>query len=296
MLASAASFHASLARPAAAKNSHQLRSKLRPSTQTRVSYATSSDSLSKIQADILRHNANIPARLGKLKPHPGSKKPERRIGRGIGSGRGKTSTKGHKGRTARQGGEVAFGFEGGQTPFYKRMRKFGFTNKYHQRKYSPVNLARLQFWIDTGRIDSTQTITMKTLLDSNCVGKLRRQQKGIKLLGEGGDWFKTPINIEVSQASESAMKAVQSAGGSVKLVYYNDTGLRAMLKPEKYYPHTDRPLPYLTIPRAKVNKRLLQPMEQPEQFPGWVEAQTALKEAITAASGSGSTTNGTAPL
>lgn len=67
---------------------------------------------------------------------------------------------------------------------YKRMRKFGFTNKAHKIEYSPLNLARLQFWIDTGRIDATQTITMKTLLDSGCVGRLRKLQAGIKLLGE----------------------------------------------------------------------------------------------------------------
>ena len=103
---------------------------------------------------------------------------------GKGTGRGKTATYGHKGRTARQGGEVAFGFEGGQTPFYKRMRKFGFTNRRNKIEYASVNLSRLQFWIDSGRIDASQTITIKTLLESGCVGKLRKLQQGIKILGE----------------------------------------------------------------------------------------------------------------
>lgn len=107
-----------------------------------------------------------------------------RIGRGIGSGKGKTSGRGHKGRTARQGGEVAWGFEGGQTPFYKRIRKFGFTNNFHKIEYASLNLSRLQFWIDCGKIDPNQKITMKTLLDSKCVGRLRKSQQGIKVLGE----------------------------------------------------------------------------------------------------------------
>lgn len=75
----------------------------------------------------------------------------------------------------------------------------------------------------------------------------------------------------------------------MKLVYYNRTGLRAMLKPEKYHPHTARPLPYLTIPRANINRKLLHPMEQPEQFPGWVSAQNALREAIEASSADSNT-------
>lgn len=67
---------------------------------------------------------------------------------------------------------------------YKRMRKFGFTNKPHKIEYAPLNLSRLQFWIDTGRIDASQKITMKTLIDSGCVGQLRKLQQGVKLLGD----------------------------------------------------------------------------------------------------------------
>lgn len=67
---------------------------------------------------------------------------------------------------------------------YKRMRKFGFTNKPHKIEYAPLNLSRLQFWIDTGRIDATQKITMKTLVDSGCVGRIRKLQRGVKLLGD----------------------------------------------------------------------------------------------------------------
>lgn len=90
----------------------------------------------------------------------------------------------------------------------------------------------------------------------------------------------------MSQASTSALNAVQQTGGKIKLVYYNPVGMRALLSPEKYAPHTTRRLPYLTIPRVNINRKLLHPMEQPTQFSGWVEAQNALREAIESSSGS----------
>lgn len=82
---------------------------------------------------------------------------------------------------------------------YKRMRKFGFTNKAHKIEYAPLNLSRLQFWIDTGRIDATQMITMKTLVDSGCVGRLRKLQRGVKLLGD----VRTPHPISLLLKSYS---------------------------------------------------------------------------------------------
>lgn len=107
---------------------------------------------------------------------------------------------------------------------------------------------------------------------------------------QGHDWFKTPIDIEVSQASTSALNAVQQTGGKIKLVYYNGVGMRAMLSPEKFAPHTTRRLPYLTIPRVNINRKLLHPMEQPEQLPGWVEAQNALRDAIQSSGAGGKQT------
>lgn len=278
-MASLWSVHSSMARRWPAKATE---ARVMPFSSVRSFHrsATSQSELNPILQKNLAHNANISVQLNTLKPMPGSRKPERRIGRGIGSGRGKTATKGHKGRTARQGGEVAFGFEGGQTPFYKRFRKYGFTNRRHKIEYATLNLARLQFWIDTGRIDPTQKITIKTLVESGCVGRLRKLQKGIKLLGEGHDWWKTPIDIEVSQASTAALNAIKQTGGTIKLVYYNQTGMQALLHPEKYAPYTARRLPYLTIPRQNINRKLIHPMEQPDQLPGWVEAQQALQEAI----------------
>lgn len=132
-----------------------------------------------------------------------------------------------------------------------------------KRVYQPVPLARIQFWIDTGRIDPTQKITMKTLVDSGCAGRLRKGEVGIKVLGEGSEWWNASVDLEVSQASSSVINAINRTGGNIKLVYYNRVGLRALLHPEKF---VDRKIPYLTKPKAKVNKKLVNPMEQPEQL------------------------------
>ncbi|XP_049848260.1 50S ribosomal protein L15-like [Schistocerca gregaria] len=226
----------------------------------------------------VERNRKVISLLNTISDNPGARKKRHILGRGIGSGRGKTCTKGHKGRKVRQGGSVNLGFEGGQVPFYKRFRKHGFTNRAHKRVYSPVSLARLQFWIDTGRIDPNQKITMKTLIDSKCVGRLRKLQVGIKLVGDGADWWKQAVDIEVSQASSSAINAIKRTSGKITLVYYNKTGLRALLKPHKYYPNTKRRFPYLPPPPEHINKKLLHPMVQPSQFPQWIEEQALLAQ------------------
>jgi len=95
---------------------------------------------------------------------------------------GKTAGRGHLGQ-GQHAGNVRPGFEGGQTPLYRRLRKYGFTNARFSRSWGIVNLDRLQQWIDSGRIDNTKKITMKELLDSGCCGKLRKDQQGVKLLG-----------------------------------------------------------------------------------------------------------------
>lgn len=109
---------------------------------------------------------------------------------------------------------------------------------------------------------------MKTLIDSGCCGKLRKGQVGIKILGDGSEWWNTPVDIEVSQASSSAINAIKRTNGSIKLVYYNRLGLRALLKPEKF---VDRRLPYLPPPPDKINRKLINPMEQPQQYPEVIE-------------------------
>jgi large subunit ribosomal protein L15 len=228
-----------------------------------------------IVKSIIQKNATAKIRLNQLADVPGSRKPKRRVGRGQGSGRGRRSGRGNKGQKARSGGGVRPGFEGGQTPLYKRIRKFGFKNARFKRKYAPLNLSRLQFWIDTGRIDPSKKITMKELIDSRCVGRLRKNQVGIKLLADGADWFQTPVNIEVSQASTRAIETIQRVGGTIKLVYYDRIGLRSLLKPHKF-----ARMPYLPPPPDHINRKLKHPMVQPDQHPEWIERQKRRQLAI----------------
>lgn len=153
----------------------------------------------------------------------------KRVGRGIGSGLGKTSGRGHKGQKARAGRSPRLGFEGGQTPLRLRLPKRGFFNPF-SRIYRPLNLDTLQQWIESGRLDPSQKITMRELRASNAVG--RKIADGVKLLSRGASTFAVPVHLEVSAASQKAREAVENAGGSVATVYYNKLGLRALLKPE----------------------------------------------------------------
>jgi len=192
--------------------------------------------------------------LNTIRDNPGAKTQKTRVGRGPGSGKGKTSGRGHGGQKARSGGaKPAPGFEGGQTPLYKKVRKFGFSNALFKRELAPLNLHRLKYLLDAGHIDPKQVITMKTLYDVNAVKKFSH---GVKLLGTGADTFNYPINIEVTACSVTAKAAVEAAGGSVKSVYYNRLGLRALLFPEKF-----DILPRLARPPPKLMKR----------YPEWVE-------------------------
>jgi len=171
--------------------------------------------------------------LNHLADNPGSHYRAKRLGRGIGSGKGKTSGKGHKGQNARSGTRKPHAsFEGGQTPLFKRMRKFGFSNKMFGKDYDYVNLQKIQEWIDKGRIDPTQTITMKTLLDTKCVSKIKQ---GVKVLGRlGKEGLKQPITLEATSISQKARDAIDQMGGKSTTMYYNRLALRFLLMPEKF--------------------------------------------------------------
>ncbi|KAI8977656.1 ribosomal protein L18e/L15P [Mycotypha africana] len=182
-----------------------------------------------------------PIDLAHLADNPGAVTQPIRVGRGPGSGKGKTSGRGHKGQNARSGnGKPVPWFEGGQTPLVRRIPKRGFNN-IHGKEYQEVNLDRLQHWIQTGRIDASQPITMKHLLDSRCIHKI---EDGVKLLSNGAETFKIPITIEVSRASQKAIEAVEKAGGKIVTRYYNALGLRSLIHPEKFtvLPKLARPL------------------------------------------------------
>ncbi|KAI8376481.1 ribosomal protein L18e/L15P [Radiomyces spectabilis] len=169
--------------------------------------------------------------LANLADNPGAVSERTRVGRGPGSGKGKTAGRGHKGQKARSGnGKPTPWFEGGQTPLVKRLPKRGFYN-LHGKEYQELNLDRLQHWIRSGRIDSSQPITMKHLLDSRCIHKI---EDGVKLLSVGAEEFDIPITIEVSRASQKAIEAIEKAGGKITTRYYNSLGLRAITQPEKF--------------------------------------------------------------
>ncbi len=148
-------------------------------------------------------------KLNELRDNPGAHLKSKRLGRGIGSGKGKTSGKGHKGQSAREG--VALnGFEGGQLPIYRRLPKRGFVNLF-RKTYAPVNLGTLDAAIASGRIDGSQPITEDALRAAG----LARTGKvdGIRLLARGE--ITRAITITVSGASAAAIEAVQKAGGNV---------------------------------------------------------------------------------
>jgi len=174
-----------------------------------------------------------------IKDLPGAKKAKRRKGRGPGSKRGKTSGRGHKGQGQR-GSRPYFQFEGGQTPFYRLFPKHGLRKtQVKGMKYSRLNLDRLQYFIDSGRINPNEPITMRVLRTSGAIsGKI---VDGVKLLGIGADWFQAKVDIEVSAASESAINAVERQGGNIKCVYFDKIGIRVHLQPERFAPPIPRP-------------------------------------------------------
>ena len=147
-------------------------------------------------------------KLNQIKDNEGSTKNRKRIGRGIGSGTGKTSGKGHKGQKARSGVSIK-GFEGGQMPIHRRLPKRGFTN-INRINFTELNLGKIQKLIDSNKIDPKKIINYKTLLD---LGLMKSNKTRIKLLAKGE--IKNKIDIEVSAFSNSAKEIIEKAGGSI---------------------------------------------------------------------------------
>jgi large subunit ribosomal protein L15 len=150
-------------------------------------------------------------KLNEIRDNKGAHYRAKRVGRGIGSGKGKTSARGGKGQTARTG--VALnGFEGGQTPLHRRLPKRGFNHKAFRPKFHVVNLGRLQVALEAGRLKPDVTINGAALVEA---GLLRRVGDGVRLLAKGE--LKTPLTIEVVGASKAAVEAVEKLGGKVVL-------------------------------------------------------------------------------
>ncbi len=150
-------------------------------------------------------------KLSDIADNAGSRKKRMRVGRGIGSGKGKTAGRGGKGQTARSGVRIK-GFEGGQMPLHRRLPKRGFNNIF-RLEFAEINLDRLQEAVDSKLVDVKETVTAESLVKA---GVLRRSRDGVRLLGRGE--LKAKLNIEVHGASKPAIAAVEKAGGSVKIL------------------------------------------------------------------------------
>ena len=151
-------------------------------------------------------------KLNELAPRQGSVKKRMRIGRGIGSGMGKTGGRGGKGQTARSGVRIK-GFEGGQMPLHRRLPKRGFKNTKFQLKLVEVNLGMVQTAIDAKLLDASAVVDAAALIKA---GLIRREKDGVRLLGNGA--IKAKVQFAVYGASKSAVEAVEKAGGSVKIL------------------------------------------------------------------------------
>ncbi|SDH48412.1 MULTISPECIES: 50S ribosomal protein L15 [Bradyrhizobium] len=150
-------------------------------------------------------------KLSDIADNAGSRKKRMRVGRGIGSGKGKTAGRGGKGQTARSGVRIK-GFEGGQMPLHRRLPKRGFNNIF-KLDFAEINLDRLQEAVDAKLIDAKDTITIESLVKA---GVVRRAKDGLRLLGRGE--LKSKLTIEAHGASKPAIAAVEKAGGSVKVL------------------------------------------------------------------------------
>jgi large subunit ribosomal protein L15 len=150
-------------------------------------------------------------KLSDIADNAGSRKKRMRVGRGIGSGKGKTAGRGGKGQTARSGVRIK-GFEGGQMPLHRRLPKRGFTNIF-KLDFAEINLDRLQEAVDAKLIDAKDTVTIESLVKA---GVVRRAKAGLRLLGRGE--LKSKLIIEAHGASKPAIAAVEKAGGSVKVL------------------------------------------------------------------------------
>jgi len=148
----------------------------------------------------------MPLAVNTLKPAKGANRKNKRVGRGIGSGHGKTATRGYKGQKSRSGSSSRPGFEGGQMPLYRRLPKRGFKNIF-RKEYAVVNLADLTSFAEGTQVDP------QLLKDKGIVKKIK---DGIKILGEGE--IQHPLNIRAHKVSKSALEKIQKAGGKVELI------------------------------------------------------------------------------
>ena len=150
-------------------------------------------------------------KLNQISDRPGARQSRKRVGRGIGSGLGKTGGRGGKGQKGRSGVAIN-GFEGGQMPIHRRMPKRGFNNIF-RKDYTAVGINRLQQYVDSGKLDPKGTITAETL---KAAGVIKSTRDGVRILKNGD--INVALTLEVAGASKTAVEAIEKAGGSVKIL------------------------------------------------------------------------------
>ena len=149
-------------------------------------------------------------KLNEIADNDGARRRRKRVGRGIGSGTGKTAARGHKGQKSRSGVSL-LGFEGGQMPLYRRLPKGGFTNIF-RKNYRVVNIGRIQSAIDNGKLDAEKIVTEQTLIEG---GVIKSMRDGVRILGKGE--LRAKIEVVVSGASKGAVDAIERVGGKITI-------------------------------------------------------------------------------
>lgn len=177
-----------------------------------------------------------------ISDNSGARKEKKRVGRGPGSGLGKTSGRGMKGMKARTGGKVNSKLEGGQTNIMRRLPKRGFNNKGFLERFAYINISQIIYCINKGKIDPNKKITIRDIFEAGAVSKVKY---GLKLLGRGGENLDKypPLNLEISSASKQAIDIIKKHGGTVTCVYRTNLTLRHHLKPYKFYKKVLDPVP-----------------------------------------------------
>lgn len=172
--------------------------------------------------------------LNALHDCPGATQKAKRVGRGIGSGLGKTCGRGHKGQKARSGRGPGPLFEGGQTPVHQKVPRKGkhWTLPKHQKQ--TVALGELAAAIREGKLTPERTVCMRALKEAGLVDKKRARRNGVMILSSGSEKLKHSVHVEATSYEPAARRALEELGGSCQAVYYNDLGMRALMQPEKF--------------------------------------------------------------
>ena len=150
-------------------------------------------------------------RLNEIADKDGARRTRKRVGRGIGSGVGKTAGRGVKGQKSRSGVAIK-GFEGGQMPIYRRLPKRGFNNP-NAKDWNVINLGQIEDAIASKKLDAKKPVNAESLIAAGLIGK---ERDGVRLLGKGG--LKSKVNFEINHASKSALEAVEKAGGKISII------------------------------------------------------------------------------